>query len=226
MENLRSHLAMTYLYALLAFLAAWNLAPLVMLSFLPVPSDVKRKAALSLLVASWRGLRVIIPALIAPLVVPLALVTMDRADNRLPRWARWWDNDVSVNGDRPEYWDEDYTGTTYYANAHPRSFWARYVWLGWRNRASALSLSLGHRYTPGEYEDAQDWGDPKTGRDHAGWALNRRGPAWQLYVIKRLGRLCFRLNYGFKVWSAEGDHRPVAMVVNISASVLRWTGPA
>jgi len=86
-------------------------------------------------------------------------------------------------------------------------------------------VRLGHTYAAGEYDDAQSWGDPATGRDHEGWSLNRRGPAWQLYIVKRLGsKLCLRVNYGYKVWAGPGDHRPVAMVVNITASLISWEG--
>ena len=42
------------------------------------------------------------------------------------------------------YWEPDYQGHAYYAKGHhPRSFWARYIWLGWRNRASLMSLERG-----------------------------------------------------------------------------------
>lgn len=42
------------------------------------------------------------------------------------------------------YGDPRYGGDAYYAPGHhPRSFWARYIWLGWRNRASQLSIEVG-----------------------------------------------------------------------------------
>lgn len=204
---------------LIAALAAWNLAPIVALAFLPVPSWAKARAARSMLRAAALGLLVIVPALLAPVVVPLALLFTPREANALPWLFRWWDNDVSINGDQPE------GAETYYALGHDRrSFWARYVWLGWRNRASRLAIILGHRYRPGEYDDAQSWGDPKTGRDHEGWSLNRRGAAWQLYAVRFLpAGLCLRSNYGFKVWAGPGDRRPVACVVNVTASILAQT---
>lgn len=159
-------------------------------------------------------------------MVPIALLFTPREADHLPDWARAWDNDVSINGDRPEYWPLNYQGTTYYAKAHPRSFWARYVWLGWRNRASKAGLQLGYTYTDADAADREHWGDPMVGRDREGWTLNRVGKVFQLYIVRRVGdKLCFRLNFGHKIWSF-GDGRPVAMVVNIAASLLRWKGPA
>ena len=44
------------------------------------------------------------------------------------------------------YDDPRYEGDAYYAKGHhPRSFWARYVWVGLRNRATKLALDLGRK---------------------------------------------------------------------------------
>lgn len=218
---------MPILYWMAGLVLAWNIVPLLVLARLPVPWQVKLQAARSLLSAAGRGLGALLPDLLAPLVVPIALLGLSRDAERLPSWARWWDNDVSINGDQLEGAPVYYLPEFLRCFGDRRSFLARWWWLGLRNRASALSLALGHAYGPGEYQDAQHWGDPAVGRDHEGWTLNRRGPAWQLYVVHRLSDgLCFRLNYGFKVWANEGDKRPTAMVVNIAASVLRWRGAA
>lgn len=206
-------------------LIAWNLAPLLVVMVLPgVPVDHKARACASLLWSGVKGLAVVIPSLLAPVVVPIALLFTHRFDDHLPALFRWWDNDVSINGDRPEYWPAHYRGTTYYADAHPRSFWARYIWLGWRNRASWLAQRLGYLYQPGDLQDRETWGDRKTGRDHAGWALNRVADVYQLYMVWPIGlRLCLRTNVGHKIWSGY-DNRPRAMVINITASVLSWKG--
>lgn len=215
------------LLAALVLVLAWNVAPLVMIWRLPdVPREHKVRACYSMLDAAAKGLKVLLPDLLAPIVVAIALLQTKREDDHLPAWAWRWDNDVSINGDRPEYWRADYDGTTYYADAHPRSFKARWIWLGLRNRASALSLKLGHTYTEADKADREHWGDHATGRDHEGWTLNRAGKVYQLYVVKRLKRfptLCRRTNYGHKIWT-NGDDRPVAMVVNITVSLVRWQG--
>ncbi len=104
----------------------------------------------------------------APIVMLLVLPFVKRSANRLPRLFAKWNNNVSLNGDgaavfRGGQWidlrssaqalpgehvytydDPLYAGTAYYSKGHhPRSLWARYVWVGLRNRASQLSVDLG-----------------------------------------------------------------------------------
>lgn len=198
----------------------WNIIPMLVVACLPgVPGKHKLKAIGNFISAAFRGVTGFL-GFLAPIVVPIALLFTKYEDDDLPKGFRWYSNDVSINGDQPE------GAETYYAPGYDRrSFVARFIWLGLRNRASKLALLMGHTYVPGEYEDAENWGDPKTGRDHEGWALNRRGPVYQLYYIKKLGdKFCFRMNYGFKVWAGVGDKRATAMVVNITASVLSFKG--
>lgn len=211
------------LYTLFVIIVVWNLVPVILTASLPVPLQTKIDAIRCFMFDSCpKGLAVLLPDLLAPIVVPIALLFTKREDDHLPKLFSWWDNDVSINGDREEYWASDYTGTTYYAKAHPRSFWARFVWLGFRNRASRLSQMLG--YTHKEGDTREQFGDPKTGRDHEGWALNRAGDVYQVYLVKKLGPLCVRINYGYKVWGILGDGRKTANVVNISFSLISWTG--
>lgn len=215
---------MEFLVICACFIIAWNTIPVAIVWSLPIPDWHKIGASESfLMVAFPKGLFRLLPDLLAPLVVPIALLFTRREDNHLPWLFTWWDNDVSINGDREEYHDPNYVGTTYYANAHPRSFKARFVWLGLRNRASRLAQMLGHTYP--ENVDREVWGDSRTNRDHEGWAVFRAGDVYQLYIVKKLTeRLCLRINYGHKIWGLEGDGRSTASVVNISFSILRWRG--
>ena len=231
-----------------ATVALWCLLPSLVVLLLPgVPAAHRRAAALSFLRASARGL-VMLPAdVLAPVVVAVALLGTKRTDKALPRWARWWDNDVSINGDgwavqRGGEWvrinhmrdllpgdgrvysydDAEYAGDAYYAKGHhPTSFYARWVWLGLRNRASALAIELGH---PTDYGQPVDvWGDPATGRGHAGWVLRHHHRAYQLHATRKAGPLCLRMNYGHKVdFTTWG--RPVLPVVCIAISALSWKG--
>lgn len=239
---------MTWAAALLAAIAAWNLAPVLMLCALPIPARHKLRGSLSLLPAAGRGLLMLPADLLAPVVVPLALLQTPREANALPRWARWWGNDVSINGDgwavkRAGQWVRvvgnelpgevavpytapAYDGDAYYApGRHPRSFWARFVWLGLRNRASALAVRLGYPVQPADLLDADTWGDPATNRDHAGWCVRRNGPVYQLSIVRPIGAgLCLRVNSGHKLDLVRRWGRDVAMVVCITASVLRFKG--
>lgn len=210
---------MTYIIAIAGFLLAWNIVPLLMLLCTPIPWAHKGRACGSLTVAGLKCMLVMPVSLLAPLVVPIALLATSRDDNELPGIFRWWDNDVSINGDQAE------GAETYYAPGRDRrSFWARYVWLGLRNRASRLAQDLGHEWQPGEQADREHWGDPLTGRDHSGWTVNRCADVYQLYICQRLSsKLCLRINYGYKVWAGY-DQRQRANVVNITFSVLSWKG--
>lgn len=216
---------MIYLYTLVAVILIWNLLPVIYVLFMDgVPFKIKLLAARSFLFSAFpKGLLVFIPDLLAPVIVPIALLFTKREDNHLPALFTWWDNDVSINGDRPEYSDPSYEGVTYYADAHPRSFWARFVWLGWRNRASKLSKILGYKKKPGQ-EPREHYGDSRTNRDHEGTVLYRAGNTFQFYFVKRIfGSHCIRVNYGHKVWDVTNVD-PIGLVVNISFSVLRWKG--
>ncbi|MBI3103250.1 MAG: hypothetical protein HYY98_17110 [Burkholderiales bacterium] len=239
---------MWWILALGALVLAWNLAPVLMLCTLPIPARHKLCGSLSLLRAAGRGLLVLPAALLAPLVVPIALLQTPRAANALPRWACWWDNDVSINGDgwavlRAGQWvrvqgdelpgevavpytDPAYAGDAYYAPGHhPRSFYARWVWLGLRNRASALAARLGYAVQPADLLDANTWGTDTTGRNHAGWCVRRNGPVYQLSIVRPIGAgLCLRVNTGHKLDLVRRWGRDVALVVNITASVLRFKG--
>lgn len=213
---------MITLIVLIAIIVIWNIIPHLIIWTRPNVSFNDKLGATVDMIRAWgRGMLVIVPDLISPILMFFVLWFIPREAEHLPKIFEWWDNDVSINGDQAE--GEE----TYYAPGHDRrGFWARYVWLGWRNRASRLSQILGHTWQPGEYDDCESWGDPATGRNHEGWVLNRRGPRWQIYLVKRVtDGLCFRHNYGFKVWSGYGDQRAITNVVNISASVVRWRGP-
>lgn len=222
---------MVYLFALLALIVAWNISPVVMLCALPIPARHKLRGSISLLGAACKGLLVLPANLLAPVVVPVALMFTPREANSLPKWAAWWNNDVSINGDHqvpaPLEDTPEIRAACYYAPGHhPRSFYARWVWLGLRNRASALAVSLGKSIpTYDLLSDADTWGDPATNRNHAGWLVLRNGPVYQLIIVKRISSgLCLRVNYGHKLNLVRAHGREVAMVINISISVLSWKG--
>lgn len=220
---------MTWAAALLAAIAAWNLAPVLMLWALPIPARHKLRGSVSFMRSACSGLLALLPNMLAPVVVPVALLFTPRSANALPRWAAWWDNDVSINGDRmvpaPLEDTPEVRAACYWAPGHhPRSFYARWVWLGLRNRASALAVLLGHTMRPEELADREHWGDTATNRDHEGLLLRRMGGVYQLTMVRRLGALCLRINYGHKLDLVEKHGRASAMVVNISASVLSWKG--
>lgn len=104
---------------------------------------------------------------------------------------------------------------------HPRSFVARWVWLGFRNRASKASYNLGVDMRPIDH-DRESWGDVKThGRLHEGVVLHRCGDYYQLYSIKFAGEKVIRVNVGYKVWqSMRHKDAYIAPPVNIVYSKI------
>ncbi|WP_287806136.1 hypothetical protein [Diaphorobacter sp.] len=185
----------------------------------------------------------------APLVVAIALLFTRRSAERLPRMFARWDNDASLNGDgwgqqvdgkwvravegqHPgvpwvSYSDPAYTGDAYYARGHhPRSYWARYVWMGWRNRASKLSRDLGMVARKDGITLLS--GDMAIGTRLAGHFLLRHGDTYHYKSVRRIGRfvlirsLGFKLEIRYKMQAAEG---PVAAVL-IPVSLKGWKGEA
>lgn len=183
----------------------------------------------------------------APLVMLIALLFTRRDAERLPKLFARWDNDASLNGDgwgqlvdgkwvravegqHPgvpwvSYSDPTYTGDAYYAPGHhPRSYWARYVWLGLRNRASKLSRDLGVLARKDDITLLS--GDMAIGTRLAGHFLLRHGDTYHYKSVRRIGRfvlirsLGFKLEVRYKMQTAEG---PAAAVL-IPISFKRWKG--
>lgn len=231
--------------ALLAF--ANRSRHLKLLDSMDITEPVRQAARASFADAKKRSAGVLFYDLSAPIVMALVVLFLSRDANKMPRAFRKWDNEVSMNGDGwavkrngewvrltdaplpgeapVSYSDPAYDGDAYYASGHhPRSAWARYVWLGWRNRASAASAEAGIEITPEMIARHEYFGDIQTSKSHEGVLLRRIDQHFQLYSCKKLGPLCIRTNYGFKLGNSVAFNRSPAMVVTIAFSVLSWKG--
>jgi hypothetical protein len=213
------------LYLILSILVLWYTIPHLMLYVFPIPRAARAKAHICWLKVTAIELFKLPIGLLAPIVVPVALLFTKWEDNNLPKLFWWWDNDVSINGDEIDRnggnaWALDYKENAYYAKAPPRSFWARYVWLGWRNRASALSERLGYRYEKYEFVAREIIGSPDVSRTNPGWKFVYSGPICQLMVVIPLGsKLCYRFNWGYKFFD-----KPRTPPVGITFSILSRIG--
>lgn len=217
-----SYLAATL--ALPAFIFACHVPviPAVRVLMLPVPD--KGRILLCFLDAWLRNLLTFIPDMLAPVVVPIALVFTRWDAEHLPWLFRWWDNDASINGDRRTDDPNDGLGgwalkpvplardsadaisMAYYAPGHhPRSFYARYVWIGLRNRASALSQVLG-----------TDADGPATQWAGENWTLDKVGTAYRYYEMLPLGPVAIRMHCGFKVPRIPGESKAPAVSIGFS----------
>lgn len=182
--------------------------------------------------------------LTAPIVMLLVLPFVKREADRLPRLFSAWDNNVSLNGDgygwqdpgtgewfdirvKPapagvplvSHSDPAYGGDCYYARGHhPRSFRARYAWVGLRNRASMLSVKLGRDVTARPVVVS---GDPTIHRHGPyGHFVLRHGDTFHYKCIRAFGPFALTRSYGYKLEipfkSAEGTGRAAAVAIGRS----------
>ena len=125
---------------------------------------------------------------------------------------------------RYTYDDPLYHGDAYYAKGHrPRSFWARYVWVGLRNRASQLSVDLG-KDVPARPQLIS--GSLQAGRSHPGHFLLREGGIYHYKSFRKFGPFALIRSYGYKLEivrnSPTGTGRAAA--VAIGRSLKGWRG--
>ena len=126
------------------------------------PDHIKKIGKKQFYISSLKAYVILIPDLLSPIVVPFLLLFTKREDEKLGSLNGIWGNDMSINGDvRTADDSELYTFSTdlnnqeeiakcYWAKGHhPRSFYARWVWLGLRNRASMLNINLGKHVVRG-----------------------------------------------------------------------------
>ena len=182
----------------------------------------------------------------APIVMLLVLPFVKREADRLPKAFAKWDNNVSLNGDGEGWCDGDgtwydtrvrpapegvpvmshsdprYGGDCYYARGHhPRSFWARYVWVGLRNRASQLSKDLGEPVTE---RPVCISGNPDIHRNGPyGHFLLKSGNCYHYKSINRWHGLALIRSYGYKLEIVRNsqDGTGLAAAVAIGRSLKR-----
>ena len=201
-----------------------------------VPETLQPEALASLQRAEEIASRVAPYTWTAPLVMAWVVPRLAWDAEALPARYAKWDNDISINGD-PWPWAQRPDGTwyrpaplddtpearaaCYWAEGHhPRSRWARYIWLGWRNRASKLAHDLG---APSGAPIAL-WGDEKVGRSHADVCVYRMGDCWQIMVVDRWGPFVVRRNVGWKINNVRDNQHTVANITWLPWSLLRWKG--
>ena len=228
-------------------LYAWMTSPTKVLDEIDaLDLDASTKAALKSCCASAKVAdnKVRFYDLSAPIVMLLVLPFVKREANQLPKLFSAWDNNVSLNGDGygwqdPEtgewfdirvkpapvvvplvsHSDPAYGGDCYYARGHhPRSFWARYVWVGLRNRASMLSVKLGRDVAARPVVVS---GDPTIHRHGPyGYFVLRHEYTFHYKSIRAFGPFALTRSYGYKLEipfkSPEGVGRAAAVAIGRS----------
>lgn len=201
-----------------------------------VPETLQPEALASLQRAEEIASRVAPYKWTAPLLMAWVVPRLAWGAEALPARYAKWDNDISINGD-PWPWAQRADGSwyrhapledtpearaqCYWAEGHhPRSRWARYVWLGWRNKASKLAKDLGAPIgAPIAF-----WGDEKVGRAHPGVCVYRMGERWQIMVVERHGPVIVRRNVGWKINNVLHNQHTVANITWLPWSLLKWKG--
>lgn len=201
-----------------------------------VPETLQPEALASLQRAEEIASRVAPYKWTAPLLMAWVVPRLAWDAEALPARYAKWDNDISINGD-PWPWAQRADGSwyrhapledtpearaqCYWAEGHhPRSRWARYVWLGWRNKASKLAKDLGAPIgAPIAF-----WGDEKVGRAHPGVCVYRMGERWQIMVVERHGPVIVRRNVGWKINNVLHNQHTVANITWLPWSLLKWKG--
>lgn len=143
-------------FLLLVLYAHLPLKAIDLLNESSAPDSIKKAGKRQFWIASAKAYVTLPFDLLAPIVVPFLLMLTKTSDDTLGFLNSIWGNDASINGDLrlPNSWDlrpishdlnnEEEVSLCYWAKGHhPRSFYARWVWLGLRNRASILSQRMG-----------------------------------------------------------------------------------
>ena len=237
-------LALAAALAALIALRWWMAQPdrvLAEIDALDLPADTKAAIRADCAAAQKADQRTWWYDLSAPLVMLLVLPFVPRSADRLPRLFARWDNNVSLNGDGHGWMDADgqwhhgrdgaprppgahlysyddplYGGDAYYAEGHhPRSYWARYIWVGLRNRASQLSVDKGRDVAARPICIS---GSADISRTRPGHFLLKQGDTYHYKSFRNIGPFCLIRSYGYKLEYAL--HRPEGQYGRVPAVAI------
>lgn len=248
--------ALPLILVLLVFILHWAadllMYPRAVAAFraLGLPADVQASA-----VACFDRARAIDRSVrpcdaLAPIAVAIALLFTPRSANALPAWASRWDNNVSLNGDsagwqradgtwvqvRDEwnssatlvsYDDPAYGGDAYYCRGHhPRSWLARWVWVGWRNRCSQLSADRGVTVRRADVRNLV--GEQNLSTSQMGAFVAQCGDAFHYKEHSKLGPFVLIRSLGFKLGAPDASDTATrqAAAVCIPIALKRLKGAA
>ena len=229
-----------FLLVVLGLISNFTSEPYKVIDNSNLPESEKAKAVHCLLNVRKKALSGLLYDATAPYIMLLVLPFVKREADKLPSLFSNWDNEVSLNGDGwgkqladgtwvtvrepgdPDcipYTHPDYKGDAYYCKGrHPRSFMARYVWLGWRNRASKLAFDQGVELTKVDLQQVKTWGDVEVDKGKEGWLIREVKGIYEVYQITNGSKFVKRTRYGYKIGNSINYGAEKAMLSTVGIS--------
>lgn len=224
------------LFVLLVLFAHLPVKAIELLESSNAPEEIKAAGKRQFWIASAKAYFCLPFDLAAPFVVPFLLLFTKSEDDRLKIGDSLWGNDASINGDirLPNSWelrpisnnlsDEEEISLCYWAKGHhPRSFYARFVWLGLRNRASALSQRMGAPVFRGDGPESNTRRWWSSEEDHSGNTL-LKNPDRPSFVVTAVDGLNSKPVVSIFAYSPSvfGKHRRIYFGYKIPLVIPQW----
>lgn len=154
-------------------------------------------------------------------------------------WVNFYDVDKVIPGGWPEankyvqatYDSEAFNGSTYYSWSwipkkwrHPRNFIQRWIWIGFRNRASDYAMKMGYEIVKETITDASGQDKYNLARNEEGYFLLVSGTHYMFRTQSRFFKWMIIRSIGYKlniVYHDKTGKENIAAVVNIPFSAKR-----
>lgn len=161
----------------------------------------------------------------APIVMAWVCPRLEWEAEYLPHRYRHWDNEISINGDRGDWYMDEVENRfkrhpvpyekgnsknsrgkwyNYYApkKLSPRHWFSRYIWLGWRNRAVAYFSQFGAKEPEHDKLDLVKKWEYSTEKEYV--EVLYYETYMQVYYKRKVGPLHLRANLGYKLFNIDG----------------------
>lgn len=177
---------------------------------------------------------------LAPIVTLPLVLRAKWEDESLPEQWWKWDNNISLNGDRAN-WAVDEFGEfnrspvplekgnhlndngelmNYYApkKLSPRHWFSRWIWIGWRNRASNLAKEIG----PTFYLNSASENYWTAETDKGTITVIEKMGHYQFIHTRKWWIFEFKSNLGYKLNNLNVIDRTASLVYNPFSFKIRW----
>ena len=184
--------------------------------------------------------------LLAPIVMAWVCPRLEWEAEHLPHRYRHWDNEVSINGDRGNWYTDEVENRhkrhpipyekgnslnsrgmpfNYYApkKLSARHWFSRYIWLGWRNRAVAYYSQFGAKEPDHDKLDQIKKWEYNTEKENI--EVFYYETYMQVFYRRKVGPLHLRANLGYKLSNVDGITRKARPVYTPFSFKIRPNRP-